>query len=424
MHGVVRAGVVRGLKPRHSRERAAEAAAGSKSICGMWLRAGRVFRFRPIGGSCATVGGWRGQRAPPHPIRRVTSATRCRSDVQRRSGLDTPEKLSVLGGHLTIAAARIGAHAVVVGEVASREAASDVHGPTIAVVAMGARGQDKRDELARAVMRRSTMTKTERAVDATAAAVRSAAAGAAESRRARASRYATVAKMAAAAAGIGGAAEAVDAAIISGTTAVVLTSPALGATPNTTHINNVGIGDALLANAFNGAFLQQTNVIVNSVPNRNLRRAFIQVASTSTLMGRPNGVIHQNLLGSGAVVGTGMNFGTNYFEFGNRSTGASQGSVAAITGYPVVMTSNSVRGFVGFRFDNGGNDNFGYFDVEWSRTGVGQGSTLTLTIHGWAYDNSGAAITIGGATPIPGGTGLAALAIGAVGLRGRRRSRN
>jgi hypothetical protein len=134
------------------------------------------------------------------------------------------------------------------------------------------------------------------------------------------------------------------------------------------------------------------------------------------------GGVHLNLLNANDVVDGNLFFGLRVI---NRSTGPVGGSVAEVTGVPVVIgTSNSVRGFVGFRFDNGGTDNFGYFDVEWSRDGVGQGSTLTVTIHGWAYDNSGAAITIGGATPIPGGTGLAALAIGAVGLRGRRRSRN
>jgi len=51
--------------------------------------------------------------------------------------------------------------------------------------------------------------------------------------------------------------------------------------------------------------------------------------------------------------------------------------------------------------------------------------TGSITITGWGWDDSGAKIGAGvTASVIPGGTGLAALAIGAAGLRGRRRSRN
>jgi MYXO-CTERM domain-containing protein len=46
-----------------------------------------------------------------------------------------------------------------------------------------------------------------------------------------------------------------------------------------------------------------------------------------------------------------------------------------------------------------------------------------VTVYSWSYDDTGAAITIA-PTAIPGGAGLAALAFGAAGLRGRRRSRN
>jgi hypothetical protein len=51
--------------------------------------------------------------------------------------------------------------------------------------------------------------------------------------------------------------------------------------------------------------------------------------------------------------------------------------------------------------------------------------TGSITITGWGWDDSGAKIGAGvTASVIPGGTGLAALAVGAAGLRGRRRSRN
>jgi len=256
------------------------------------------------------------------------------------------------------------------------------------------------------------MTKTERAGDATALAVRSVAAAAAGSRRDRASRYATAAKMAAAAAGIGGAAGVVEAAIISGNTPVVLTSPGLAAPT----FQSTGLGDTLVANVFKGRLRQSVTY------GLAVRAGGIWGPDSAAL----NDGIHRNLLGVGAVVGgAGMTFNNSRMYI--ASLGTASGSVAANTSPPFVVidpTSNSLRGFVGFRFDDSGTTLYGYFDVEWSRTGVNQGSILTVIIHGWAYDNSGAAITIGGATPIPGGTGLAALAIGAAGLRGRRRSRN
>lgn len=86
----------------------------------------------------------------------------------------------------------------------------------------------------------------------------------------------------------------------------------------------------------------------------------------------------------------------------------------------------SARGFLAFRISDGASDYFyGYLDLEMSRSGVESNSTLTITIHGWAYESTpGQQIVIGGATAVSGGAGLAALAAGAAGLRGRRRSRN
>lgn len=85
----------------------------------------------------------------------------------------------------------------------------------------------------------------------------------------------------------------------------------------------------------------------------------------------------------------------------------------------------SARGFLAFRISDGASDHYyGYLDLEMSRSGVETNSTLTITIHGWAYESTaGQQIVIGGAAAVPGGAGLAALAVGAAGLRGRRRSR-
>jgi hypothetical protein len=86
---------------------------------------------------------------------------------------------------------------------------------------------------------------------------------------------------------------------------------------------------------------------------------------------------------------------------------------------------DSLRGFIGFRFTSGADTFYGYFEITVFRTGTDSSSKIGFTVHGWAYnDQAGQAITIGPPTVIPGGAGLAALAFGAAGLRGRRRSRN
>lgn len=87
----------------------------------------------------------------------------------------------------------------------------------------------------------------------------------------------------------------------------------------------------------------------------------------------------------------------------------------------------SLQGYIAFAISDGASSYyFGYFDVTVSNSGrTGTSSVYTLTINGWAYNSvAGQSITIGAPAAVPGGAGLAALAIGAAGLRGRRRSRN
>ena len=68
-----------------------------------------------------------------------------------------------------------------------------------------------------------------------------------------------------------------------------------------------------------------------------------------------------------------------------------------------------VRGYVGFARDE---DSFGWIDLGWDGT--------TLTIYDWAYNDDGT-ILAGQTVAVPGGAGLAALAMGAAGLRRRRK---
>ena len=77
------------------------------------------------------------------------------------------------------------------------------------------------------------------------------------------------------------------------------------------------------------------------------------------------------------------------------------------------------RGFIGLELENDSGDiMYAWADMEVSSDG------LSLTVHGWAYEDSGAAILAGqtgeSSTPVPGLGGLAALACGAAGLRRKR----
>ena len=89
-------------------------------------------------------------------------------------------------------------------------------------------------------------------------------------------------------------------------------------------------------------------------------------------------------------------------------------------------STGSVQGFIAFAISDGlGDWYFGYFDVTISKDGSQAGSSFSLTINAWAYNGTaGQSITLPGASAVPGGTALAALAFGAAGLRGRRRSRH
>jgi len=140
--------------------------------------------------------------------------------------------------------------------------------------------------------------------------------------------------------------------------------------------------------------------------------------------------IHGNRLNTGAVIGAGIAGGFGQYgwlagSYGNPSNGvAFSDSNAAAYGWLAAGTgADSQTGYIGFRLVQTGSIHYyyGYFEVTVSRTS-GLFSTLSLSITGWAYDNTlNQAITIPAPSAVPGGAGLAALACGAAGLRGRRR---
>ena len=76
-----------------------------------------------------------------------------------------------------------------------------------------------------------------------------------------------------------------------------------------------------------------------------------------------------------------------------------------------------------FQFWQGANaGTYGWLSFDAFVDPASQNDSIVVT--GWGWDDSGATLAAGiGPVAIPGGTGLAALAIGAAGLRGRRRSR-
>lgn len=81
--------------------------------------------------------------------------------------------------------------------------------------------------------------------------------------------------------------------------------------------------------------------------------------------------------------------------------------------------------YLAFRFTESSITKYGWARIELTTSG-GFRRNLLFKLQEWAYDDTGASINAGQLTPsaVPGGAGLAALAFGAAGLRGRRRSGN
>ncbi|MEE2972276.1 MAG: hypothetical protein VX672_04050, partial [Planctomycetota bacterium] len=111
---------------------------------------------------------------------------------------------------------------------------------------------------------------------------------------------------------------------------------------------------------------------------------------------------------------------TGYYTYDRTSTigSVSSDTFSSSTGSTTGAMSPGQRGFLALGFELDGDRVFGWADISLSTDG------LSLTVHGWAFEDSGEAIlagqTEGGGTPVPGLGGLAALACGAAGLRRKR----
>jgi len=187
------------------------------------------------------------------------------------------------------------------------------------------------------------------------------------------------------------------------------------------------------AGSVNAAGTQSNSAWGDAFLNNKFWAVVIQAGSTATgarYMTFKNSVgrVHVGRLSTGAVIGA---TGSTLFDLPQgfvkvRSNGGSNAGWSAQPQTNMTSwsfgTSNAVRGFLAFRLGSTGQFNYGYFDLEFTRSSIAPGSTFAMTFHGWAYESTAnQSITISGAAAVPGGAGLAALALGAAGVRGRRR---
>jgi hypothetical protein len=118
--------------------------------------------------------------------------------------------------------------------------------------------------------------------------------------------------------------------------------------------------------------------------------------------------------------GTPTNFASgDLIDGGSKYTGSSTKTLAAYdTTDGAFIDGNfpaNATGFLGFVLSG---NNFGWVRLSFGGT---LDATTGFTVIDWAYDNTGAAIRAGQTTSaVPGAGALAALAVGASGLRGRR----
>ncbi len=136
------------------------------------------------------------------------------------------------------------------------------------------------------------------------------------------------------------------------------------------------------------------------------------------------------LLASGAPISAGQAFFAMTSAFGTGCDLARTTSFYGVytTGY--VTTDSSFygdwqggnRGFIGFTMQLEGAAHFGWIDVEWIPGTGANRTTAQLIVHGWAYNDEPRGPITAGEVPAPGVFGLAALALGAAGVRRSRRA--
>lgn len=180
----------------------------------------------------------------------------------------------------------------------------------------------------------------------------------------------------------------------------------------------------------------------------NSFRAVVRQSTTTTAPSRRAALIWQGATNTGyigvsmRVAGEAIGAG-DFFRYGAvvaRSTAADFSDASWGPQYGLLAMSSgtaamTLHGYLPFRFVVGGSGAnldfcYGYFDITVSRSGTGTGaggttaSSFSMRINGWAYESVANTTIVVTPLAVPGGAGLAALAFGPAGLRGRRRGRN
>ena len=142
-----------------------------------------------------------------------------------------------------------------------------------------------------------------------------------------------------------------------------------------------------------------------SAPSTNQFFAYVTLYGNSASMAT---------VGAGATIGVGFDGTTSQF----RAFVGYNGGVGTFSGYLAHGTSR----LIGFAVSDGTDNFYGWIDYSLSPTET----AYTFTINSWAYNdvaNQGIIAgqnTAAGSSAVPGLGGLAALAIGAAGVRSRR----
>ena len=234
--------------------------------------------------------------------------------------------------------------------------------------------------------------------------------------RARLTTYASLAAATAAAA-VGGTADAstVVSTALNGT--VIGWNTGAGQTPTTTVTSFGGLGA-------NNGFRIATRATANG---RDSASSFFGVVIA--WQGAGSGQFRRGGPGTNpaflAAYGSNQAAGFGASAFANVNLATSNGFNSGNAAFAGASPQTSK--YLLFNFQASGSTYYGWIEILATTTGVTGGiSGYSATLGRWAYDTSGTAITAGQIIPsaVPGGAGLAALAFGAAGLRGRRRSRN
>ena len=169
-------------------------------------------------------------------------------------------------------------------------------------------------------------------------------------------------------------------------------------------------GDNLTLFSFNGAKIKAGNAWNRSVTSSTYTYANARIQATNVNFQLAS-------ISDGITISNIMNFGGSTES--NYRSGVSQ--VMTHSGNDLALTSNKL---VAFRVTDGGDSYYGWLDYSLAFISLDDG--YTFTVNGWAYnDVAGEGIIAGqntaaGSGAVPGLGGLAALAIGAAGVRSRR----